>query len=139
MTTDLTVLGGGSWGTALALHLARAGGTIALWVHDPALAAVMKHDRVNTAYLPGHSLPAGIIVTSDIGEALSGSRHVILVVPSHHCREALMACLPYLTSGMSFCSASKGIENDTLLRMSELLDATLGARVGERIAVLSGP
>jgi len=142
MAPDLTILGGGAWGTALALQLGRAGRTVSLWVHDPVLAAVMRRDRVNAAYLPGHTLPPNVSVTSDVGEALAGARDVMLVVPSHHCREVLRACLPHMPhmdAAMSFCSASKGIENDSLLRVSEILADTLGEQLAGRIAVMSGP
>lgn len=139
MASDLTILGGGSWGTALAVHLSRCGRSVTLWVHDPALADRLGEVRTNVKYLPGHPIPASVRITSHLGEALDDATDILLVVPSHHCRRVLEQCRPFLTSRMSFCSASKGIENDTLLTVSQIIGEVLGAELRGGIAVLSGP
>ena len=79
----VTVLGAGSWGTALAMHLARAGRPVRLWARDPALAASMRARRENPRYLPGATLPEGVSVTADAGEALADGHAVLVAVPSH--------------------------------------------------------
>ena len=129
MAPDLTILGAGSWGTALAIHLARSGRSVALWAHDPALADSLNRERTNTRYLPARAIPVSVRITAEIDEALDGASDVLLVVPSHHCRRVLTDCLPHVTSAMSFCSASKGIESDTLMTVD----------VAGRTAALSGP
>lgn len=139
MTNDLTILGAGSWGTALAIHLARSGRSVALWAHNPVLARELKDEHVNRTYLPGHAIPPSVRITADLGEAMGGASLVLLVVPSHHCREVLAASLPHITSRMSFCSASKGIESETLMTVSQVIGDTLGASATGRVAVLSGP
>lgn len=138
-TADIAVLGAGSWGTALALHLARSGRGVRLWAHDPSLAARMNQDRINTKYLPDHPLPRTVIVTSGLAAALEGAGHVLVVVPSHHCREVLRRCLPHVTGSMRFCIAAKGIETDTLMTVSRVLGDVAGEGAVARTAVLSGP
>ncbi|HKY32302.1 MAG TPA: NAD(P)H-dependent glycerol-3-phosphate dehydrogenase [Candidatus Polarisedimenticolia bacterium] len=137
MAAELTVLGGGAWGTALALHAARAGRPARLWVHDPQRAAAIAARRVNETYLPGHTLPASVEVTSELGRALEGAREILVAVPSHHGRPVLAAARPHLGSEAVVCLASKGIENGTLLRPSQVAGAVLGK--GTRLAVLCGP
>ena len=134
----VTILGGGSWGTALAVHLARSGRKVMLWVHDPDLADVMKKKRENPRYLPGFSLPGDISPSSDLQEALDGAVDILLVVPSHHVRETLGRAAPHIRRDASLLSASKGIETDTLMRVSEVIQDTLGER-SVQLAVLSGP
>src|SRR2546426_11533847 len=121
MVRDLPILGGGSWGTALSIHLARSGRSVILWAHDEALARSVEPQRVNHKYLPGRPIPPEVRITGDLEEALEGATEVMLVVPSHHCRRVLNACLPYVTTRMSFCSASKGIESDTLMTVSQVV------------------
>jgi glycerol-3-phosphate dehydrogenase (NAD(P)+) len=139
MSTGIVVLGGGAWGTALALHLARAGRQVALWVREPDLAARMASGRVNDIYLNGHPLPAGVRVTSVLAESFREAQDVLVVVPSHHCRQVLAACRPFVSRAMNFCVASKGIENETLLTVSGIVRDVLGDAAFARTGVLSGP
>ncbi len=133
---DAAILGAGSWGTALAIHLARCGRKVSLWVHDGGRAAEMSAQRENRRYLPGHRLPDGVVPTADMASALEGARCVFLVVPSHHAREVLALSRQRWPEGAPLCSASKGIESDTLLRMSEVARQVLGP---VPVASLSGP
>ena len=139
MTAETVVLGGGSWGTALAVHLARSGQAVSLWVHDPRLAEAMLRDRVNEKYLPGHAIPESVAITPDLCEAIAGRCDVIVAVPSHHCREVLSSGASSISSARSLVVASKGIENSTLMRISEIAGEVLSGAVSKRIAVLSGP
>ena len=136
---DMVILGGGSWGTALALHLARAGRAVNLWVHDAALARRIRVSRLNEKYLPGHPLPHEVRVTADMEEALDAEGSVLLAVPSHHCRWVLESGRPFVRENVNFVVASKGIENETLMRVSGVVQDVLGARLAGRTAVLSGP
>ena len=133
----MAVLGAGSWGTALGVHLARAGRTVRLWARDARLVEDMWRDRVNARYLPEVRLPDLLVPTSSLGVALEGAAFVIVAVPSHGLRAVMRAAAPHLTPGAIVVSAAKGLETDTLERMSQVIaEETSG---GVPIVVLSGP
>jgi len=139
-SAPLAVLGGGSWGTALARHLAAPRGAVARqWVHDPVLAQTMERTRENATYLPGFALPPSLRCTASLEEALHGASIVVLAVPSHHCRVILGEAAPFIDPRAAFVVASKGIENGSLMRVGEIVAERLGAGGGARISVLSGP
>ncbi len=129
----LSILGGGSWGTALAIVLAPRFSKVSLWVFEPDLAARMAATRENDIYLPGFQLPENVEVSSQ----LRGAEFVLGVMPSHFARATYRAAAPYLDPSMTFVSATKGIEQGTLLRMSQVAAETLPFRAP--VAVLSGP
>lgn len=132
----LAIIGGGSWGTALAIVLAPRFEGVTLWVYESDLARRMHASRENHVYLPGLDLPSNIRVVSELGEALGGSAIVLGVMPSRHARRIYSAALPFFDPSMIFVSATKGIERETLLRMSQVMASVTGAA---RTAVLSGP
>ena len=138
MSSRLTVIGGGSWGTALALHVARRPAPVRLWVHDPDLERRLRRTRRNAVYLPGHRLPREVQTTSDLAEAVDGADTIVIAVPSHHLRRVLRACARRIHKNASLLVATKGIENRSLLRMSEVAAAATGISAA-RIASLSGP
>jgi glycerol-3-phosphate dehydrogenase (NAD(P)+) len=132
----LAVLGGGSWGTALAVHLARAGHDVRLWLRDSDVAAQISESRENRAYLPGIEVPAGVAPTTVLDEAVAAAELALVVIPSQFCRgvyRELRACLP---ARVGLVSATKGLELDTLKRMTEVAAEELP---GHPLAVLSGP
>ena len=131
-----TVLGGGAWGTALAAHCARAGLPVRIWIREPEVAAAVNERRENPVYLPGVDLPAGLRATSRLDEALSDAETVFVVVPSEFCRGIYRQAGSLAPPGAAFVSATKGIEIDTLQRMTEVAAAEAPARP---LAVLSGP
>ena len=135
--TRIAVLGAGGWGTALAVHLARVGHPVQLWGRDPVLVADMQARRANAVYLPGVAFPDGISPTSDLSGSLSGAEVVVAAVPSHGMREVLRAAAPHIAAGAAVVSATKGIERDSLLRMSEIAAQEVGS--SRDVAVLSGP
>lgn len=137
MSHTIAVLGSGSWGTALAVHLARTGHDVRLWARDPAIASAMAADRENRTYLRGISLPAVLKPSAVLGEALDGATFVVMAVPSHGLRDVARAASPHLPRACTMVSAVKGLEAGTLLRMSQVLRAEIAA-AGE-IVVLSGP
>jgi glycerol-3-phosphate dehydrogenase (NAD(P)+) len=139
MNDELAIVGGGSWGTALAMVLAPRFRRIRLWVYETDLSKRMAATRENDLYLPGFRLPEGIDVTNQLGEALAGAPIVLSVVPSHLVRALYAQMLPFLDPGMLFVSATKGLENGTLMRMSEVITETMSARFQPRLAVISGP
>jgi glycerol-3-phosphate dehydrogenase (NAD(P)+) len=132
----VAVLGAGSWGTALAIHLGRVGLPVRLWVRDPGRAASMRATRENARYLPGMALPDGVHVTADAPEALADSGIVLLAVPSHFVDPVLSALAAHVPERAVLVSATKGLEPRQGLRMSELLERRLP---GRPVAVLSGP
>jgi glycerol-3-phosphate dehydrogenase (NAD(P)+) len=133
----VTVLGAGGWGTALAVHLARVGHEASLWGRDAALVADMQARRANAVYLPDVTFPADLRVTSQLDEALRGSELVVAAVPSHGMREILKRAAPLIEPRTIVVSATKGLEQDSLFRGSEIIAQELGPAV--RVAVLSGP
>jgi len=134
---NIAVIGAGSWGTALAIHLGRIGHDVRLWGREDDLMAAMQAGRVNTVFLPGFALPPSVRPTADLAEALEGAGIVLVVVPSHGLRATVRAALPHVPPEAVVVSAAKGLEEGTLLRMSEVLgQETAGALP---IVVLSGP
>jgi glycerol-3-phosphate dehydrogenase (NAD(P)+) len=135
MTT--AVLGAGSWGTALAVHLASHGHHVKLWGRDPALVREMRSRRANPTYLPDVVFPDSVTAISSVDEALAGVEFVVCAVPSHGLREVVRQASPHVPGGAIVVSATKGLEVDTLRRMSEVIAEELGS--ARPIAVLSGP
>jgi glycerol-3-phosphate dehydrogenase (NAD(P)+) len=132
----LAIVGAGSWGTALAIVLSPKFERVRLWVHEEDLATRMRETRENDMYLAGFKLPPNVDVLTDLGEAVDRASVVTGVMPSRHARGLYTRMLRHLEDSMIFVSATKGIENGTLLRMSEVI-----AEVTKmpKIAILSGP
>jgi len=133
----VAVLGAGSWGTALAVHLARTGHRVAIWGRDAAQLDAMTRNRCNARYLPGVAFPAGVSVVATLGAALAQADDVLVVVPSHAFREILGQLQPLLRAGMRVAWATKGFELDTGRLPNEVATEVLGT--GVSTAVLSGP
>lgn len=134
---QVAVLGGGGWGTALAVHLARLGKDVTLWARDEALVAELARTRVNRIYLAGVELPAAVRLTTDLSRALHGAACVVCAVPSHGARDLIGRAAHHLEPDAVLVSAAKGLEVDTLLRMSEVIEQELGS--ARPVTVLSGP
>ena len=137
MTHTIAVLGSGSWGTALSVHLARTGHDVRLWARDATLAAAMTEQRENRIYLPGIAFPAALNPTSELAAALDSASFVVMAVPSHGMRDVARAAAPYVPRACTIVSAVKGLEEDSLQRMSQVLRAEL--RDNDEVVVLSGP
>lgn len=133
----VAVLGAGSWGTALAIHLARAGHEVRLWARDPATVRDIRDRRANVVYLPDIMLPDAVSPTDSLAEALAESELVVCAIPSHGCRAVVRAAAPHLAPHAILVSATKGLEADTMQRMSEVIAQEAGD--GHPVAVLSGP
>jgi glycerol-3-phosphate dehydrogenase (NAD(P)+) len=131
----LAIIGGGSWGTALAIVLAPRCDRVRLWVKEADLAGRMAASRVNDIFLPGFALPGNVEVSTRFDTVLRGSDVVLGVMPSKYARAVYAEMLPFIELGMSFISATKGLEQNTLLRMSEVAASVLS----KPVAVLSGP
>lgn len=139
MSAPAAIIGAGSWGTALALVLAPRFECVRLWAHEADLAERMFSTRVNDVFLPGFSLPLGIEPTANLGYALADAGIVIGVMPSRFARSIYRQMLPHLRPEMRFVSATKGLEQGTLLRMSEVAREVIAENFEPRVAVLSGP
>jgi glycerol-3-phosphate dehydrogenase (NAD(P)+) len=139
--TKVAILGGGSWGTALAIILSRSRRAhgISIWVHDAALSESIRCSRENATYLPGHKLPAAVHVTHEMQDALANVNVVLGAMPSAHARAVYMQALPHLASNAILVSATKGLEPSTHLHMSEVIMQTVSPKLSPRVAVLSGP
>jgi glycerol-3-phosphate dehydrogenase (NAD(P)+) len=132
---QLAIIGGGSWGTALAIVLSPRCERVRLWVKEADLAGRMAASRVNDVFLPEFALPGSVEVSTRFKNVLPGSDVVLGVMPSKYARSVYAEMLPFVEPGMSFISATKGLEQTTLLRMSEVAAAVLE----KPVAVLSGP
>ena len=132
----IAVLGAGAWGTALAIALARRGGhQIFLWAHSPALADQLADVGENLPYLPGFTLPVDIFVTSELPRAIFEADLILLVTPSEHIRATVAEIAPLLTRNQILLIAAKGLEETTLLRLSQVV----AAMTANPSVTLSGP
>ena len=133
------VIGAGSWGTTLANLLAKKGFTTALWVYEEELIPSIATKKENHLYLPGIELDGKIVPTGSLEEACHNKDLILNVTPSQVVRQVMQQIRDYLSPQSMLVSASKGIENKTLLTMSEVIREVLSLHDGSRIAVLSGP
>jgi glycerol-3-phosphate dehydrogenase (NAD(P)+) len=132
-----TVLGGGSWGTALAVQLARVGHDTVLWDRHPDRCAAINRDHKNPRYLREIRLPTAIEATSDLAGAVAAAELLVPVLPSHVLRQVLVAARPNVRHEQLVCCATKGIEDDTLANMHDVCVDTWGG--ADRTSVLYGP
>jgi glycerol-3-phosphate dehydrogenase (NAD(P)+) len=139
MSSPIAIIGAGGWGTALAIAMGRAERDVRLWAFEPYLVETILATRENPLYLAGARIPPSVRVTNVLEEALEAARIVVIAVPSHFSRSVIVRMLPALNPGMMFVSAAKGIENGTLMRMSEVVVDTIGSHFSPRVAALSGP
>jgi glycerol-3-phosphate dehydrogenase (NAD(P)+) len=140
--SEIAVIGAGAWGTALSIVLARKGShTVRLWAYEREVCDAIARNRVNEPFLPGYSIPQSVEVSNRLDEALRGAEVVVSVMPSHHCRRLFREMAPLVRPEMLFVSATKGVENDTLSRMTEVITDVLHelASFRPRLGALSGP
>jgi glycerol-3-phosphate dehydrogenase (NAD(P)+) len=135
----VAVVGAGAWGTALAAHAARLHHSVRLWGREAQVIEDVNSRRENTMFLPGVSLPGDVQASHDVEKVVSGADLVILVPPAQHLRETAVAIGPHLGRQAIVVVGSKGIEEDRLKLMSEVLAETLPEVVAQRLAFLSGP
>ncbi|HWZ42445.1 MAG TPA: NAD(P)H-dependent glycerol-3-phosphate dehydrogenase [Candidatus Saccharimonadales bacterium] len=138
----IAVIGAGSWGTALAMVAGRRGDhEVRLWAFEKEVCEGLLKNHINAQFLPGFTVPATVTPTNSLQEALAGAQMVVSVMPSHHCRRVFEHMAQWLLPQMLFVSATKGVENDTLLRMSEVIHEVVGRLCGfvPKISAMSGP
>lgn len=134
----VAVLGAGAWGTTLALMLARADRSVRLWAHHPDHATALQATRQNERYLPGHTLPPQILITSDLGVAVTGAGLVLLVVPSAAVRTTARQLRHWLPPAVPVVNCAKGLEEASNQRLSRVIVAEI-PELADHIGVLSGP
>lgn len=137
MKPEIAVIGGGSWGTALSIHLGNKGLPVNLWVYERDLVETMRVSRENKLFLPGFSLPEAVTTYEDLGAAVQDKKVVVLVTPSHFLSSMTKQLRPLLAPGTVIVNASKGLEEETLLPASQVIKRELGEKVP--LATLSGP
>ena len=135
----VTVVGAGSWGTALALVAARNQHDVRLWAREPEVARSIQSDHKNPLYLSDFILPENISATTSIEDAINDAGFVLMVVPSHAMREVVSRMREYLKPETVIVSATKGVENGTLMRMTQIIRDVLRDRFEPRVVSLSGP
>lgn len=135
----IAVIGAGSWGTALGIMAGRAGHGVRLWSRNAEIIESINQRHVNEVYLAGQQIPGNVVATGELAEALQEAALVILASPSHAARELLRRMLPDVEPAMIFVSATKGIENGTGKRISEIVAEEVGKGFKPRFVCLSGP
>lgn len=137
VNASMTVIGAGSYGTALAITLARNGHSVVLWGHNPEQIQKMQHDRCNQAFLPDVTFPDTLLLEADLARALAASRDVLVVVPSHVFGDVLRQLKPYLRPDARIVWATKGLEAETGRLLQDVAREALGEAIP--LAVVSGP
>jgi glycerol-3-phosphate dehydrogenase (NAD(P)+) len=141
--SNISVIGAGAWGTAIAIAIGRRGShRVTLWAYEKEVVDSITTRHTNDLFLAGAPIPDSVTASSDLAKVLSGAEIVVSVMPSHHTRRVFTQMTPHLKPEMLFVSATKGIENDTFLRISEVICEVLAAApngFSPRLASLSGP
>jgi len=140
--SEIAIIGAGAWGTALSIVAGRNGNhRVRLWAHEKEVRESVEARRINELFLPGEVIPASVRVTNDLGEALRDADIVISVMPSNHCRRLFENMRPHLRPEMLFVSATKGLEDGSLARMTEVIAQVLLLNAGfqPRVGAMSGP
>ena len=142
--SEIAIIGGGAWGTGLAIMLGRKGiHRVRMWVYEKEVCESINQRHENELFLRGRRIPEAVRATNSLQEALRGAEIVVSVMPSHHVRRLFREMQPHLGAEMLFVSATKGLENETLLRVTEVIKEVLGVRAHDgfdpRIGALSGP
>ena len=140
--SKIAVIGAGAWGTGLAIVLGRKGThQVRLWAHETDVCETIAQTRINEKFLPGRQIPASVAATSDLSIALEGAEIVVSVMPSQHCRALFRRMLAMIPRGALIVSATKGLEENSLLRMTEVIADVLRRDDGfmPPIGTLSGP
>ncbi len=139
MGEKIAVIGAGSWGTTLAILLADKGYDITLWVYEPNLAREIETKRENSLFLPGVLIPHNVKPTYSLDEAVREKEVIVSVVPSHVARQITIQYRDHLLQGVHLVSATKGLEEESLLRISQVIQQSVPSHLKIKISCLSGP
>lgn len=136
---DVAVIGAGSWGTTLANLVAEGGHDVSLWVREKEVCEQIKREGVNQTFLPGIRLSERLRPSNDLAEVLNGKDLVLMVVPSHVFRDVLVKMQPFVSPRAIILSATKGVENDSLMLMSQVVQDVLDNFPQDQFGCLAGP
>lgn len=136
---SIAVIGAGSWGTSLAILLSSKGLPVRLWAHNQPHVEELSRARENSKYLPGITFPESLKPTASLKGAVEGADVVLMVVPSHGYRAVFSQLIPFLQEGVKILSAVKGVENNSLSTMYQVMVEELGENSDAELGVLSGP
>lgn len=134
-----SVIGGGTWGSAFAIHLGRLNIKTQLWIREPDIFEEAQKRRENIVFLPGFVFPPAVSFFNELDKALNSTEIVFIAVPSKYCRQIYNQIAPFLSSKQILVSLTKGIEEGSLKRMSEIMEEEFSSSFSPKIAVLSGP
>lgn len=135
----IAIIGAGTWGTTLARLTCLQGHDVRLWAYEPEVVESIQSRRVNELFLSDVELPADIRVSGDLSVVLGDAPVVVTAVPSQHIRKVLERMVPHVAPEAFFISATKGLEEETSLRMSEVIREVLAPRIEARVVAISGP
>ena len=136
---NISIIGGGSWGTALAIVSSELGHSVKLWVYEAELVTFINQKHYNEIYLKDFPIPHNVVASNSLSKSLESAQIVLTAVPANHCRSLYQAMVPHLTPNMIFVSATKGIESKSFKRMSQIMEDLISPFFQPRIAVISGP
>jgi glycerol-3-phosphate dehydrogenase (NAD(P)+) len=136
---NTAVIGAGGWGTSFSILLAAKGLPVRLWVREAEVCEQLEKNRVNHTFLPGFTLPPGVTFHRRLDEAMTNSEIAFIAVPSRFCRRLYQELAPWVTPRSVIVSLTKGMEETSLLRMSEVMEEIFAPDRRPRVAVLSGP
>lgn len=139
MEGKVAVLGAGSWATALSVLLGKKGLPVQMWARRAEVVSEINTARENRKYLPGVTVPGMVSVTTDIEEVLKDAGFIVMGVPSHAFRETLRLIRPFITEGLTVVNTAKGLEEGSLLRLSEVFAEEMPEPMQERFTILTGP
>ena len=140
--SEIAIIGAGAWGTALSIILGRTGNhRVRLWVHEKGVCETIRNHRVNESFLPGQQIPSSVSACESLAEALDGAAILVSAMPSQHCRRLFEQMRTMLSPETMIVSATKGLEENSLLRMTEVIAQVIkrDSRQAPRIGALSGP
>jgi len=138
--SQIAVIGAGAWGTGLAIVLGRKGThQVRLWAHEPEVCASITERRINDKFLPGRPIAESVTASNDFAHVLAGAQIVVSVMPSQHCRALFESMRPLIPQSTLIVSATKGLEESSLLRMTEVIAQVLQREGSSSIGALSGP
>jgi glycerol-3-phosphate dehydrogenase (NAD(P)+) len=140
--SQIAVIGAGAWGTAISVVLGRKGShRVRLWAYEKEVRESIAQRRINEQFLPGQPIPDSVVATGNFAEALAGAQIVVSVMPSQHCRSLFEQMRPHLPAQALIVSATKGLEENSLLRMTEIITQVLTGKSADapRVGALSGP
>lgn len=138
--SDIAIIGGGAWGTGLAIVLGRKGThRVRIWTHEKDVCESISNAHVNERFLPGHRIPHSVEASNELVTVLNPAHMVVSVMPSQHCRQLFERMRPHLQPGALIVSATKGLEESSLQRMTEVIASVVNVESRHPIGALSGP